>query len=127
MQQSLARNRAPTPADPRAAAEVYYDGACPLCRREIAWYRRMAGADAIGWVDIAEAPPPPGLDRADLLGRFTVTRRDGRLARGAEGFAALWRGLGPTRLLGRLSDRQPFLLIGEGLYRLFLRLRRLWR
>lgn len=111
----------------RAAATVFYDGACPVCRREIGWYRGMRGAEAVRWSDIAAEAAPPGFDRAALLKRFTVIRGDGEVVTGAEGFAALWRALGPTRWLGVLSDRQPFLWIGERLYRLFLRLRTSWR
>ncbi|GMG84100.1 hypothetical protein LNKW23_33140 [Paralimibaculum aggregatum] len=115
--------------DSRAARIVYYDGDCPVCRREIGWYRAMRGAGGIAWIDIARADAalPEGRDRAALLRRFTIARRDGRLVSGAEAFAALWRGLGPTRLLGRLVDRQPFRGLGERLYRLFLRLRTAWR
>lgn len=119
----------PTSADPRAAATVFYDGGCPVCRREIGWYRGMRGGDKIAWRDISDpaAPIPPGHDRAAMLGRFTVLRRDGSPATGAAGFSALWRALGPTRPLGRLTDRHPFRAAGEMLYRLFLRLRPLWR
>lgn len=127
MSETLEQPRPVAPADPAAAATVFYDGACPLCRREIAQYRAMSGAEGIAWVDIAAEEPPTGWNRDELLGRFTALRGDGRVARGAAGFAALWRGLGPLRWLGRLADRQPFLLVGEGLYRLFLRLRPLWR
>lgn len=113
--------------DPRAAAEVYYDGGCPVCRREIGMYRGMTGADQVSWVDVSTAPPPPGHSREALLNRFTVRRRDGRTATGARGFVALWRALPRTRAIGVAFDRWPFLPLGEFAYRLFLRLRRLWR
>ena len=116
-------------ADRRAAATVWYDGACPVCRREIGWYRAMRGADGVAWIDVSapDAALPGGLDREALLRRFTVRRRDGTLVTGAEAFSALWRALGPTRALGRLTDRQPFRWLGEIAYRAFLRLRSVWR
>ncbi|MEM1346430.1 MAG: DUF393 domain-containing protein [Pseudomonadota bacterium] len=119
--------QAATLSDPRAAERVFYDGACPVCSKEIGWYRKMRGAEAVEWVDIANGPTPEGFEREALLKRFTIVRRNGEAVTGAEAFAALWRALGPTRLLGRFSDRQPFLWIGERLYRLFLKLRMAWR
>lgn len=120
---------APASTDPRAAGTVWYDGACPVCRSEIGWYTAMRGAGDVAWIDVSDpgAAVPEGLDRDRLLRRFTVRRRDGALASGAAGFSALWRALGPTRTLGIVTDRQPFRAVGEGLYRLFLRLRLLWR
>lgn len=40
--------------DSSAKLRVFYDGACPLCRRERARYERMAKAagDAVDWFDI---------------------------------------------------------------------------
>lgn len=114
-------------ADRRAAKTVYYDGACPVCRREIGWYRAMAGAERVRWIDVTTGPIPEGYDRDALLRRFTIERADGARLTGARAFVALWRSLRPTRLLGRIMDRQPFLAVGEGLYRLFLRLRMSWR
>jgi len=113
--------------DPRAAATVFYDGACPVCRAEIGSYRRLRGAGGVRWRDVAAGPAPEGVSRQELLERFTVIRRDGAAVSGARAFVALWRGLGPLRGLGRLLDRQPFLWLGEGAYRLALRLRRTWR
>lgn len=125
----LSRERARATLDPRAAAVVWYDGACPVCRREIGWYSRMRGAEAVRWIDVASADAelPEGCDRESLLARFTVRRRGGSLVTGAAAFSALWRALGPTALLGRITDRQPFRAIGGVLYRVFLKARPLWR
>jgi demethoxyubiquinone hydroxylase (CLK1/Coq7/Cat5 family) len=83
---------------------VYYDGDCPLCRREIGFYRGCRGADAVTWVDVAAARAAPAADlsRADALARFHVRNADGRLVDGGPAFAALWRALPGFRPLGRL-------------------------
>lgn len=41
--------------------EVYFDGACPVCSREIATYRRAQGAEALRFIDVSrpDAPSPP--------------------------------------------------------------------
>lgn len=117
-------------ADPKAATTVFFDGACPVCRREIETYRRMTGADAMEWVDVATVPEealPDGKDRAALLARFTVRRADGQLADGAAGFLSVWRALPRTAAIARVLDRPPFTWVAERAYRGFLVLRRLWR
>ena len=115
---------------PAALLTVYFDGACPVCRREIAVYQQQPGADACQWIDAAHCPADalgPGLDRATALQRFHVRLADGRLVQGAAGFAALWSAMPGWRWLGRLAQTwplRPALALG---YAVFLRLRPLWR
>lgn len=113
--------------DPAAAAEVFYDGACPLCRAEIAQYRGMRGAEAIAFRDVAAGDAPPEIGADAALARFHVRRADGSLASGFRAFLAVWRANPRLAPAARLLDRAPFTWIGEGVYRLFLRLRPLWR
>ena len=120
-----------TPAAPTAPPDltVYYDGGCPICRREIGAYRTMDGAERLGWVDVADPATDPGddLDREAALARLHVRDADGRLVSGAAAFAAMWRAFPRTRALGRLAGTRPALAVLEPAYRLFLRARPLWR
>jgi predicted DCC family thiol-disulfide oxidoreductase YuxK len=116
---------APCP-DPAAAREVFFDGACPVCRREIAAWRGMAGMEAVAWCDVAVGPVA-GIDRDAALRRFHVRRADGRLASGARAFLALWRASPRLRPVAVALDRTPFVQMLETGYRGFLLLRRLWR
>lgn len=103
---------------------VYYDGACPLCRREIGLYRACRGAETIDWVDVAGVERPAAdLDRAGALARFHVRTGDGRLVSGAAAFLALWRSLPGWRPAAVLLSVPPLPWLLERFYRLFLRVR----
>lgn len=109
---------------------LYYDGACPVCSREVAMYRRQPGAEHLRWVDAASCPAAdlgPGLTRDAALARLHLRQADGRLVSGARAFAALWRSLPRWAWLGRLAGAGPVPSVLEAGYRLFLVLRRLWR
>lgn len=111
------------PATPTIGLTVWYDGDCPLCRREIAWIRRLDAAGRIGFVDAAGAEPGScPLDREDLLARFHA-REDGRLLSGAAAFAAMWRAVPMLRPIGLLARHRPVLAALEWGYRRFLRYR----
>lgn len=109
-----------------AAVTVWYDGACPLCAREIALVRRLDRAGAIRFVDVADpgaaAAASCPLDRAALLARFHA-EEDGRLLSGAAAFAAMWRAVPLLRPLGLAARHRLVLAALEGAYRLFLRAR----
>tara|TARA_R110002049_G_scaffold67844_9_gene176002 strand:+ start:630 stop:1013 length:384 start_codon:yes stop_codon:yes gene_type:complete len=109
---------------------VYYDGGCPLCRREIGFYRRQPGADGVDWVNLVEADPRSLGDDLDFdaaMARFHVRRPGGRLASGALGFALLWQQLPRFRALGRIAALPGVVHVLELGYRLVLRARSLWR
>lgn len=114
----------------QAPCTVYFDGGCPLCRREIAHYRQRPGAESIVWVDAATSDSSalgPGLTRDAALARMHVRRADGALVSGAAAFAALWMRLPGYAWLGRLASWPPVLAVLEIGYRGFLRVRRAWR
>jgi predicted DCC family thiol-disulfide oxidoreductase YuxK len=101
---------------------VWFDGACPLCRREIALMRRLDRRGRIGFVDVASPDSTCPIDRAELLARFHA-EEDGRLYDGAAAFAAMWRAIPALRPLGLLARNRVVLAVLEAAYRRFLRLR----
>ena len=107
------------------ALTVLYDGACPLCRREIGVYRGLQSSTAVCFADVSDIaqPLPPGTTREQLLARFHVRNTDGRLLSGAQAFLALWAALPGWRWLA-LAGRLPGVAWAmERVYRLFLRVR----
>ncbi len=104
---------------------VLYDGACPLCRREIGVYRGLRPNTPVCFADVSDPalPLPSGTTREQLLARFHVRGSDGQLMSGAQAFLALWAALPGWRWLA-LAGRIPGAAwVMERLYRFFLR----WR
>lgn len=103
--------------------KVWYDGACPLCLREIALMRRLDRRGRIRFIDVASgADPDCPVDRAQLLARFHA-EEEGMVHSGAAAFAAMWRAIPLLRPLG-LAARHPLMLRAlEAAYLRFLRLR----
>jgi predicted DCC family thiol-disulfide oxidoreductase YuxK len=105
---------------------VLYDGACPLCSREIAWYRHREASDSIDWLDLSRCDDtalPDGISRTEALARFHVVDGLGRTVTGAAAFARLWAcypGLRRIAGLARLPGIAQVLELG---YRAFLPLR----
>ena len=104
---------------------VLYDGACPLCSREIALYQRAQSNVPLCFADISDSGEalPPGTTREQLLKRFHVRSPDGQLLSGAEAFVRLWAALPGWRWLARTARLPGMLWLMERCYRLFLRCR----
>ncbi len=100
--------------------KVWYDGACPLCAREIALMRRLDRRGAITFVDVAAgADPTCPIDRARLLARFHA-EEEGRVLSGAAAFAAMWRAIPLLRPLGLAARHRLVLALLEAAYLRFL-------
>lgn len=105
--------------------QVFFDGACPLCRREVAVYQRIQGNAAVAWVDVSVPgfAVVNGPSHAQLLRRFHTLRPDGVWLSGAEAFVYVWRQLPGWRWLARLGDLPGGIWLMERSYRGFLLLR----
>jgi predicted DCC family thiol-disulfide oxidoreductase YuxK len=110
---------------PAQSITVLYDGACPLCRREIGIYRGLQSDTPVCFSDVSDAtqPLPPGTTREQLLARFHVRDTNGQLLSGAEAFLALWATLPGWRWLARVGRVPGAAWVMERAYRLFLHTR----
>lgn len=125
--QTISMHPTPTSQD---QFTVYYDGGCPLCTKEIETYRKFSGAEHLNWVDAANCDTTSlgdDLDSCTALERMHVRDETGKLISGAAAFAAIWRQFPKTRLFGQILGTQPVLWVLEPAYRLFLKIRPLWR
>jgi len=102
--------------------QVWFDGNCPLCLREIALMRRLDWHKAIAFTDLARPDVICPLDREALLARFHASE-DGVILSGAAAFAAMWRAIPLLKPLGWAARNRLILAGLEWLYLRFLRVR----
>lgn len=111
--------------DETSPLTVLYDGACPLCRREIGIYSKLEPRTPVCFADVSDAAValPSGSTREQLLARFHVRSNDGELLSGAQAFLALWAVLPGWRWLARAGRLPGVAWAMERAYGCFLR----WR
>jgi len=114
----------------RPVLNVFFDGSCPMCVREVAAYRRQAPPDIV-WNNLAL----PGLqipvdrrgyqpDPAVLMKRFHVFSSEGLWLHGAPAFVLLWRRLGwMWRALASIGRLPGGVWLMDTVYAGFLRAR----
>ncbi|MFN3515809.1 MAG: thiol-disulfide oxidoreductase DCC family protein [Novosphingobium sp.] len=107
---------------PPPRVTVWFDGACPLCRREIALIRRLDWRGRIAFVDVTKADAACPLDRAQLLARFHASEK-GTILSGAAAFAAMWRAVPLLWPLGQFARLPLVLPVLERAYLAFLLVR----
>lgn len=89
---------------------VYYDGACPICVREMQQYQRWARPGAVHWFDITgreEQLRARGIDPDEALMELHLEDRQGQLFRGVDAFILLWAQIPLARPLARVAAFAP--------------------
>jgi predicted DCC family thiol-disulfide oxidoreductase YuxK len=92
---------------------VFFDGGCPMCRREIAHYQRLDQSGQIRWLDIHREPDAVaelGVTWEAAMQRLHVCGDSGVLYTGVPAFVAIWRELPRYRWLARVVKGVPGLL-----------------
>ncbi|MEZ4483118.1 MAG: DUF393 domain-containing protein [Syntrophotaleaceae bacterium] len=114
--------------EPVFPLQVFYDGSCPVCAREMAHYRALDRDGRLCFIDISGSAFDAaswGLQHQELMQVMHVRDACGRFYRGVNAFRVLWLGLPQplyhwlSRLLG-LPGLHLLAVIG---YRGFARLR----
>jgi predicted DCC family thiol-disulfide oxidoreductase YuxK len=105
-----------------ASVRVWYDGACPICSREIRFLKRLDRKGAVAFHDLCDPDAAPPLPREVMLERFHA-EADGRLLVGARAFAAVWRTSALTRPLGLVVGAPGLVRLFDAAYLLFLKAR----
>jgi predicted DCC family thiol-disulfide oxidoreductase YuxK len=113
--------------DAKPALRVYYDGACPICRRDRARYERWAGEAGreVAWYDLTEhreALREKGIDPDAALMSLHV-EEDGHLAEGIDAYVLLMRRVPRLRPLAWLIGLPGFKPLLRGGYDRWVRRR----
>ena len=90
----------------RSLIEVYYDGKCGLCSREIGYYKRLTPRTSIVWNDIATHPEllqGTGMSQSDALLYLRVRDSEGAIRTGLDAFLVIWRQFRGWRVLAALA------------------------
>jgi predicted DCC family thiol-disulfide oxidoreductase YuxK len=104
---------------------LYYDGACPLCAREIAMLRTRSSADTLILVDISHedfTPETLGLTLDQLAARLHGRFASGEWVTGLDATLWSWRAAGLGHWVAPLTWR-PLRPLLSFLYRFFCRVR----
>ncbi|ABA89978.1 protein of unknown function DUF393 [Syntrophotalea carbinolica DSM 2380] len=120
----------PANISPEFPLTIFYDGSCPLCAREMAFYRSRVSAARMIFVDISR----PDFDaatygrwRQEFMAALHVLDAGGHFFVGVDAFRALWLAM-PDRFypfLARLTGLPGVYLLARVGYRLFVRWRHL--
>ena len=105
---------------------LFYDGQCPICRREVAWLKRKNQNGRLGFQDINAVefkPEAYAKTLAELMAEIHGVYPDGTIIKGMDVFVAAYRTVGLDWLLA--PTRWPVVRqLFDGLYFLFARYRR---
>ncbi|ULG67796.1 thiol-disulfide oxidoreductase DCC family protein [Marinobacterium sediminicola] len=75
---------------------LFYDGQCPLCRREIAHYQRLDHHQRVDWQDLF-APDCTvrtyGIDTTNAMRVIHAVDSDGSVCKGVYAFLIVWQSL----------------------------------
>jgi predicted DCC family thiol-disulfide oxidoreductase YuxK len=110
------------PADGRI--QIFYDGACPVCRRSRDWCLARDSSNRFRFTDFRAVPDDRlPMSRSQAETTMWVREADGRLLDGFEGWRRILAELPRWRWLARVSGLPPLCWLGPPIYRLVARLR----
>lgn len=109
-----------------SSINVYYDGLCLLCSREIEHYMRQNGSESINFIDITSSsfdPEQEGVDPRRVHKVMHVKKSNGEFATEVEAFIEIWQHLPKYQWAARLAQKKSVRLILDAGYIMFAMLR----
>ncbi|WP_415888953.1 thiol-disulfide oxidoreductase DCC family protein [Neptuniibacter sp. SY11_33] len=89
----------------KAKPIVFFDGGCPLCKKEIRHYQRVDTDNSIEWVDIYLNPERLSNHKIELnaaMERLHSINSDGEINTGVASFLLIWENLPRYKKIARL-------------------------
>lgn len=106
---------------------VYYDDKCPLCTKEINFYRKRIDPNEARWAAISKTTPME-IDRKQALKKLHVFDATGRLFIGVDAFIEIWARVPKFSAIAKILKFPFFKIILKGCYEIFLSFRKsTWR
>jgi predicted DCC family thiol-disulfide oxidoreductase YuxK len=111
--------------------QIFYDGSCRVCSREMEHYRRRCPPGSLAFIDVSASEFDPSLygkTQADFMGRLHVRTPEGEFLVAIEAFRAIWSVFPDGsfyRWLGWFVGLPGINLLARGGYALFARYRHL--
>ena len=110
--------------------QIFFDGGCPLCKREIEFYKSIQPPQTFEWRDLWEhgaVNQDAGFNKTDAMRSLHVLDTEGRLHTGVDAFAKIWSQFPKLRWLSILIKLPVVYQLACVGYTGFARLRLLWR
>lgn len=117
-------------SNPAFPLQIFYDGSCSVCSREVEQYGRRDRHGLLILIDISDPafdPAPFNISREQFMYELHVIDRNGAIYRGIDAFRAIWLAFPSSKLLRLCVTLITLPLINplaRLCYRAFARIRR---
>lgn len=115
----------------RFPLQIFYDGACSVCSREMRSYQKRESGGRLNFIDISAADfsaADHGSSHQDLMRELHVRDADGQFHKGVGAFVRIWSAFPDSPLYSLLGRTMSLPVIRQGAdlgYAIFARFRHL--
>lgn len=105
---------------------VFYDDRCPLCRREIEYYKKLSASTEIKWSGISEnilTLEKYGISYIESLKVLHAINEDNQMVYGVDTFILIWQQLPKWKWIAKFVELPLIYQLSKGIYRIFAK----WR
>jgi len=102
---------------------VYYDDRCPLCSREIEYYKKIPTPAIINWCGISHhicTLEKHGVSYLESLKVLHAINAEGKIYRGVDAFILIWQQLARWKWLALLVNLPVIYHVTKALYGIFV-------